>query len=162
MAGLGRIASAILGLLALQNREKLGEVSADGAAAGASPGAAPPEAPVSSKPGLLEELIDGIWSGDGLDEVLDTFRRSGSTDEAESWVSREPNKPLTIEQVRAAIDPDTLGELADQTGLPPNELLRRIATDLPEAVDRLTPEGHLPAPMPKETDRFDDLPPRQA
>lgn len=154
MAGLGRVASAIFGLLALQNREKLGDLSSngsDGADAGVR-SSARPGTPESSKPGLLEEIIDGVWSGDGLDEVLDTFRRSGSTEEAQSWVSRGPNKPLTIEQVRAAIDPDTLGELADQTGLPPNELLRRIATDLPEAVDRVTPEGHLPTPPRNEAD----------
>lgn len=37
-----------------------------------------------------------------------------------------------------------IAELSRQTGLTREELLARIARDLPEAVDRLTPSGQVP------------------
>ncbi|WP_245509059.1 MULTISPECIES: YidB family protein [unclassified Mesorhizobium] len=45
-----------------------------------------------------------------------------------------------------------------QTGLSRDELLARITKDLPEAVDKLTPDGQLPAANPKHRDRGDHTP----
>jgi uncharacterized protein YidB (DUF937 family) len=38
-----------------------------------------------------------------------------------------------------------LATLSQQTGLSREELLSRLATTLPEAVDKYTPDGRLPA-----------------
>ena len=48
-------------------------------------------------------------------------------------------------QVEVAIDPQTLDELSRQTGLSRDELVKRIARDLPATVDTMTPEGRLRA-----------------
>jgi uncharacterized protein YidB (DUF937 family) len=39
-----------------------------------------------------------------------------------------------------------LATLSEQTGLSKQELLSRLSRELPEAVDKYTPEGRLPAP----------------
>lgn len=47
-------------------------------------------------------------------------------------------------QVEAAIDEETLQALARQTGMSREEILERLAVNLPETVDELSPEGDLP------------------
>ena len=46
-----------------------------------------------------------------------------------------------------------------QTGLSRDELIARITKDLPEAVDKLTPKGELPAANDEIT-LLDEVPPR--
>lgn len=75
-----------------------------------------------------------------------------------------PNRPLHRQQVEAAIDPETIEQLSRQTGLSREELLERIARDLPDAVDKMTPEGRLPDHTensePGEPTLLDPVPPR--
>jgi uncharacterized protein YidB (DUF937 family) len=47
--------------------------------------------------------------------------------------------------LKAAVGPEVLTELAQRTGLSPEEILARLSKELPAAVDRYTPEGRLPA-----------------
>jgi uncharacterized protein YidB (DUF937 family) len=85
----------------------------------------------------------GILSG-GLGELVDRFKKSGQGDTAESWVGTGPNKPVTPTQLEQAIGPEILDSLAKQTGLSRNELLARLSRELPDAVDKYTPQGRLP------------------
>ena len=61
--------------------------------------------------------------------------------------------------METAIDDDTLTALSMQTGLSRDELIARITKDLPEAVDKLTPKGELPAATDEIT-LLDQVPPR--
>jgi uncharacterized protein YidB (DUF937 family) len=83
--------------------------------------------------------------GGGIGELLDRFKESGHGETAESWVSAGPNKPVTPAQLEQAIGPDVLDTLSQQTGLSRDELLARLSRELPDAVDKYTPQGRLPA-----------------
>ena len=107
--------------------------------------------------GIIERLIDGLGSGDGIAELLDQFRNAGAEESVESWISNGPNRPLTPEEVRAAIGDDTLGALSLQTGLAEEELLNRIARELPPTIDRMTPSGSLPAAAESSTIEEDHI-----
>jgi uncharacterized protein YidB (DUF937 family) len=145
--------TALLGLLAIagyQNRDKIAEMLG-----GLNKGAAgKPGAPAEQGGlgGLLGQLggslggagAGGILSG-GLGELIDRFKQSGQADTAESWVKTGPNKPVEPEQLERAIGPDVLGTLAQQTGLTREELLARLTRELPNAVDKYTPQGRLPS-----------------
>ncbi len=72
-----------------------------------------------------------------------------------SWVGKGANQPIQPEQVEKAIDPQTLRDLAAQTGLSHDELLDRLTRELPDAVDKLTPDGRMPVDGPN---LLDDLP----
>lgn len=147
--------TALLGLLAVagyQNREKLGELL--GGLGGQSQPNAPGRgaAPGSGLPGGLGGLLGGLGGGGvggllngGIGELLDRFKQNGHGDAAESWVGTGANKPLPPEQLKTAIGSDVLQELAQQTGLPPEEILARLSRDLPKAVDQYTPQGRVPA-----------------
>ncbi|RYD87188.1 MAG: DUF937 domain-containing protein, partial [Sphingomonadales bacterium] len=51
---------------------------------------------------------------------------------------------LTAQQVEQAIGAENLDELSTRTGLSRAELLQRLATAIPETVDKMTPEGRMP------------------
>jgi uncharacterized protein YidB (DUF937 family) len=44
-----------------------------------------------------------------------------------------------------AIGPDVLEALSQQTGLSREEILSRLSKNLPEAVDKYTPQGRIPS-----------------
>jgi uncharacterized protein YidB (DUF937 family) len=134
--------TALLGLLAIagyQNRDKIAEII-NGMGKGApAPG---------GLGGLLGKLGGGGPGGllnGGLKELVDQFNAGGQKDAVDSWVGTGPNKPLAPEQMRSAIGADTLKTLAHETGLSEDELLNRLSRALPDAVDKYTPDGRLPA-----------------
>ncbi|WP_460452171.1 YidB family protein [Alsobacter sp. SYSU BS001988] len=97
--------------------------------------------------GLLGGLggagVGGLLSG-GLSDLLERFNQSGHGQTAQSWVQPGPNQPIAPDQLEQAIGPDVLSTLTQQTGLSREELLARLSRELPEAVDKYTPEGQLP------------------
>ena len=139
--------TALLALLAIagyQNRDKIAEMLG-------KLGQNKPEGDAQSGTGggLLDQLgiggasTGGILSG-GLGELVDRFEQSGQAETAVSWVSTGPNKPCAPDQLARAIGPEVLEILSKQTGLSQEELLARLCRELPDAVDKYTPQGRLP------------------
>jgi uncharacterized protein YidB (DUF937 family) len=135
---------ALLGLVAVagyQNREKIGEfvkgLSND---------------PNSAAGGLIDSVKKTIGSSPtatsitgGLGELVDQFTKSGEGKTAESWIGKGPNEPISESQMEKTLGPDLIDSLVKQTGLSREELLSRLSKTLPEAVDKLTPDGQVPA-----------------
>jgi uncharacterized protein YidB (DUF937 family) len=140
--------TALLGLLAIagyQNRDKLAEML--GGSGSGSPGATGAGQQQGGLGGLLGNLgsggVGGLLGG-GLNELVERFRQNGQGDVAESWVGPGPNKEVAPNQLEQAIGPDVLATLSQQTGLSRDEILARLSRELPQAVDKYTPEGRLP------------------
>jgi uncharacterized protein YidB (DUF937 family) len=140
--------TALLGLLAIagyQNRDKLAEmVSGLGKSTTAS-------GSQSGLGGLLAQLggsgagaSPGGFLGEGLRELVDRFKQSGHGATADSWVGTGPNQEIAPPKLEEAIGPDVLDTLSKQTGLSREELLARLSRELPNAVDKYTPQGRLP------------------
>ena len=55
-----------------------------------------------------------------------------------------PNKQCTADELKRAIGPEVLDTLSQQTGLSRDELLTKLSRELPDAVDKYTPEGRFP------------------
>ena len=98
--------------------------------------------------GGLGGLLGGLGAGGlagGLSDLLGTFKDNGQAEIADSWVNTSvPTQGLRPDQVEAAIGSDTLAELSTRTGLSREELLERLAKNIPQAVDALTPNGQMP------------------
>jgi uncharacterized protein YidB (DUF937 family) len=146
--------TALLGLLAVagyQNRDKLAEMlGSAGTGSAPSGGHAGGTASQGGLGGLLGGLagaFGGAGSGGvvngGIGELVDRFKQNGHGDAAESWVRQGPNQPIQPHQLEQAIGPDVLANLTQKTGLSRDELLSRLARDLPRAVDDHTPDGRL-------------------
>jgi uncharacterized protein YidB (DUF937 family) len=94
--------------------------------------------------GLLGGSVGGTLSG-GLGDLIDHFTGKGQGEVAKSWVETGPNREVGTGDLEQALGEDTIGALTQQTGLSREELLARLKTVLPAAVDRLTPAGRLPS-----------------
>ena len=138
--------TALLGLLAIagyQNRDKIAEMLRG---TGQNKPGAEGQGGIG---GLLAQLglggasAGGILGG-GLDELMERFKQSGQSETAQSWVDTGPNKPCTADQLERAIGPEVLDTLSEKTGLSRDELVTRICRELPDAVDKYTPQGRLP------------------
>lgn len=140
--------TALLGLLAVagfQNRDKIAEMlRGSGSNASGAPGQDQAQGGLG---GLLGNLGGGGMGGllgGGLGELVESFKQNGQGDVAESWVGTGPNRQIAPDQLEQAIGPDVLAALTQRTGLSREELLSRLSTTLPEAVDKYTPDGRLP------------------
>jgi uncharacterized protein YidB (DUF937 family) len=80
----------------------------------------------------------------GLNELMERFRETGHQDAAQSWVGTGPNREIAPNELEQAIGPDVINSLTEKTGLSREELLSRLSTELPRAVDQYTPGGKLP------------------
>jgi len=80
----------------------------------------------------------------GLGELVEKFKQGGQGETVDSWVGTGPNKQIAPSQVEQAIGPDVLDTLSKQTGLSREEILARLSRELPNAVDKYTPDGRLP------------------
>jgi uncharacterized protein YidB (DUF937 family) len=63
---------------------------------------------------------------------------------AQSEVGTDPNKPVTPPQLEQTIGPEVLETLSKPYGLSRRELPARLSRELPDAVDKYTPQGSLP------------------
>jgi uncharacterized protein YidB (DUF937 family) len=125
MAKSNTMLKALLGLAVVagwQNRDKIGDfvkgVTGQGGATGENPAG-------------------------GLGDLVDSFRKGGLAEKAESWIGTGANKPVTEPEVEKSLGGDVLDGLAEQTGLSKEELLKRLSQVLPEMVDKMTPSGRL-------------------
>ena len=150
---------ALLGLLAVagyQNREKISQVLGSLGQKGGNPDV--PKGSVDLG-GTLEGLRGqaggaslGSILSEGLGGLVDSFKQAGQGKLADSWVQSGPNQPVRTEQLQQAIGEDVLTALEERTGFSRDELLSRLATAIPSAVDGFTPDGRLPTE--EEVTRF--------
>ena len=120
---------ALLGLVAVagfQNRDKIGEF-----VKGLSTGTGAAQVP-GGMAGGLGGLVEQMSKG-GLGEV------------AKSWVGTGANSPINTDQITQMLPPELVSMLTKQTGLTPDELMKRLQQVLPQVVDGLTPHGRMPA-----------------
>jgi uncharacterized protein YidB (DUF937 family) len=99
--------------------------------------------------GILGGMLGGAAAGSvlngGLGQVLQDLQRSGQGRTAQSWVGRGENEPIAPDDLANALGADTISALSDQTGMSRDDLLAGLSQNLPDFVDQLTPEGHLPS-----------------
>ena len=98
--------------------------------------------------GLLGGLLAGGAAGGilngGLRNLVQDMQDNGQGDIAQSWISRGANREISPNELAQAAGADAIDQLAGETGLPRDELLSGLSQQLPELVDRLTPDGRLP------------------
>jgi len=160
--GISPITMGLLALLAyktMRGEGPLGGLFRQGSApAGNAPAGNAPSAPpqTGAGGGLLDWLQNGLGGAlaggaaggaagsvvsGGLNELLKRLQQNGLEDAGQSWVGHGPNQPVTPDSLEKAAGADTLDALARETGMPRDELLRRLSAELPHDVDRLTPQG---------------------
>jgi len=92
----------------------------------------------------------------GLGGLLEQLQRAGFAEEADSWVSRGANKPISPDAMTQVFGDEGLEQISQQAGNSPDEASRGLSELLPEVVDRMTPDGTVPDPdaLAKSVDDF--------
>lgn len=101
---------------------------------------------------LLSALGGSQGSGSGsggsgnnpLGGLLEMLAKSGLAEQKDSWVGTGQNQSVTGAQIQQALPDETLQKVAEQAGVTPEQAATDLAQTLPQAVDRLTPDGQLP------------------
>jgi uncharacterized protein YidB (DUF937 family) len=109
--------------------------------------------------GMMDGLLGGIVGAGvvsavnsileqhgGLQGVVNEFERNGLGATISSWVGTGPNEPISPGDLRRTLGPDLLQQLAAKTGISIQELTEKLAQVLPQAVDKMTPDGKIPTP----------------
>lgn len=109
--------------------------------------------------GMMDGLLGGIVGAGvvsavnsilekhgGLQGVVNEFDRNGLGATISSWVGTGPNQPISPADLRRTLGPDLLRQLAAKTGISLQELTEKLAQVLPQAVDKMTPDGKIPTP----------------
>ncbi|MFE3491807.1 YidB family protein [Streptomyces sp. NPDC059175] len=91
-----------------------------------------------------DEATTASSNGSPLSGLMDSLSRSGLVEQAQSWIGTGENKPVNGAQIAEALPDDTLKKVAQEAGVSTQQAADEIAQFLPKAVDRLTPNGHLP------------------
>jgi uncharacterized protein YidB (DUF937 family) len=151
--GMSKITMAVLGLLAYKAIKGFTSQPSAGAAAPARPAGAAPEAGTGGLGDLLGGGLGSVLGGGaagsvlsgGLKDLLSQFQRSGQGDVADSWVGTGANRAISHEGLSKALSDDQIRMMMAQTGMSRDELLAALSAHLPEAINRMTPNGRVPA-----------------
>lgn len=88
--------------------------------------------------------ISKLFDGDGAQGILAKLQASGLDKQVMSWVGHGQNQPVTGDDIKNAVDPQQLSQVAQQSGMSQDEVADHVAQALPEAVDKATPTGAVP------------------
>ena len=104
--------------------------------------------------GLLDGLLGGVVGAEmvtvvngliekhgGVQGVIAQLEQQGLGGTARSWIGAGPNQPITAAEIQQAFGSATVNQLAAKVGLSPQDLAAKLATILPQAIDKLTPGG---------------------
>jgi uncharacterized protein YidB (DUF937 family) len=148
--GMSPITMGLVGLLAYKALKGKNLSDMFGGAGGRPGGSVNAGASHAGNGGDLDGLLGGLFGGGGgilsggLGDLIDRFRQNGQGEKADSWVSAGTNQPLSPAELEQALGPERLQWLMTQTGMSKDELLAGLSQELPDVVNKLTPEGRLP------------------
>ena len=104
--------------------------------------------------GLLDGMLGGLVGGEmssvvsgliekhgGVQGIGAQMQQQGLGATVQSWVGGGANLPISPDQVHVAFGADTIQALAAKFGMHPQDLAQKLAQSLPQAINKLTPNG---------------------
>jgi uncharacterized protein YidB (DUF937 family) len=92
--------------------------------------------------------IQSLFGSNGLQGIVSQLTSAGLGQQVQSWISTGDNKPVSGQQIQQAMDPAALKQMAQQTGMSPDQIAGHVAQALPNLVDQVTPDGKVPSTDP--------------
>ena len=96
----------------------------------------------------LLDIVMGLLSNPqtgGLSGLVETFTKKGLGGAMSSWISTGQNLPVTGDQIQQALGQQQIQQYAQKLGSSSQEVSGGLASLLPEIIDKLTPDGKVPA-----------------
>lgn len=95
------------------------------------------------KGAMLQIAMDLFKQNGGLEGILAKFNEAGFAEQAASWVSQGNNLPISAEQIIEVLGRDSIAGIAQKLTMSPSDISAKIAEYLPQAIDKMTPNGQL-------------------
>ena len=107
---------------------------------------------------LLDGLLGGAIGGEmatvvnsfiqqhgGVQGIVTQFEKQGLGPTVQSWIGNGPNQSISPDQVHQVFGSGMIAQLAAKAGMNPQDLAQKLSQVLPTAIDKMTPEGRIPA-----------------
>jgi len=109
-----------------------------------------PQAGAAPAGGLNPQMLMGLATllmnnAGGLQGLLAKLQSAGLGQQAQSWVGTGANQAVSPEALGSALGPDLMGQVTSQLGCSSQQASATLADLLPDLIDRVTPQGQLPA-----------------
>lgn len=92
---------------------------------------------------LVMGMMTNPQSG-GLQGLLGNLSQAGLGDAVKSWVGTGANIPVSGDQIQSALGNEQIAAIAQKFGINPQDVASQLAQILPQAVDKVTPDGQVP------------------
>ncbi len=93
---------------------------------------------------MVSVVSHAIESQGGLSALVTKFEQQGLGGVVQSWVGSGPNQTISADQLHKVLGSATVQQMASKFGINPEVLLQQLSQALPQAVDKLTPNGTMP------------------
>jgi uncharacterized protein YidB (DUF937 family) len=96
---------------------------------------------------MADAVLGMLTSGEhgGLPGLQQSLQSKGLGDVVASWIGTGQNRPVAGHQLEGALGSAVVQQLAAKAGIDPKMASAALATVLPLVVDKLTPQGSVPA-----------------
>ncbi len=94
---------------------------------------------------LMQQASAFIQQQGGVTGLVQKFHDNGLGHVVESWIGTGGNQPISPDQVHQVFGAEQIQSLAQQLGIDPSHAAAGLAQILPNLVDKLTPNGQVPA-----------------
>ncbi len=103
--------------------------------------------------GTVEQALSTLLKQHGgIGGLVGQLSQGGLGSEVSSWIGTGQNLPVTGAQITQALGNGSIGRIAEQLGIDPQQAGSLLAQVLPHFIDHMTPSGQLPtgtAPSPQ-------------
>jgi uncharacterized protein YidB (DUF937 family) len=94
---------------------------------------------------MMQAALQILEQNGGLPGIISKFEHGGMADHVGSWVATGANMPISGAQLQEILGSGSIGEIAQRLGLSHADASSGLAQVLPQVIDKLTPEGQVPA-----------------
>ena len=98
-----------------------------------------------SQGSILQVALQVLEQNGGLPGIISKFEHGGMSDHVGSWVGTGANMPISGAQLQEILGSGSIGEIAQRLGLSHGDASSGLAQVLPQVIDKMTPDGQVPA-----------------
>lgn len=93
--------------------------------------------------GLVGGIMEMLTNKEsvGLSGLVQSFQEKGLGDIISSWIGTGSNLPISADQIKEGLGSDMIQNLAAKAGISQEDISAKLATLLPDVIDKLTPDG---------------------
>jgi len=106
-------------------------------------GATPAQGQQGANP-MIQMALQMLQQNGGIEGLLAKFQQGGMGQQAQSWIGTGQNMPISADALSNIFGHGQLSQIAQQFGIPTDQVAGGLAHALPQVVDHMTPGGQIP------------------